>query len=144
MFRQLQRRTTATPAYRGETEGEFLGLDASGQAVTIIKRDAETRISFLDRKSEDHILIVETVQAQPAHSFKDELNQNVLCENIIPLVIYFLRHLPCVDAERRALLAIQMQADNLCVVKTRPISKPLLKFRRSLNLANFDRYRHDL
>jgi hypothetical protein len=127
-----------------DTEAELLGLDASGQAVTIIKCDAKTQISFLDLKPEDCILMVETVQAQPIHSFKDELDQNVLRQHIVPLVIYFLRHLPCVNAKRRASLAIQMQADNLCVVKTGPISKPLLKFRRPLDLANFDGHRQDL
>jgi hypothetical protein len=120
-----------------QTEGDVFGLNTSGQAVTIIKRDPKTKIGFVDGKSENYVLVVETIQAQSTHSVKDKLDHNVLRQHIVSLVIYFLRHPPCVDAQRRASLSIQVQADDFRIVKTGPVSKPLFEFRRPLDSADF-------
>ena len=46
---------------RGDADGHSLGLDTSSQAVTVIERQSETRIGFLNFKSENHILVIGTI-----------------------------------------------------------------------------------
>jgi hypothetical protein len=112
-------------------DGHARGFDTSSQAVTVIKRQPKARIRFLNFKAEDHILVAETIETETGYSFQNELDDDVLREHIVSLLIHFFRHFPCVDAQRRVSLAIQVQADNLRVVKIGPISKPIVKFSRS-------------
>src|ERR1700678_1260832 len=132
LFQGLRRLT------RRQTERHAPGLDSSGQTVTVIKCQPKARIRFLNFNPEDHILVAETIETQTRYSFQNQLDDDVLREHIVSLLIHFFRHVPCVDAQRRTSLSIQVQADNLRVVKIRPISKPIVKFSRSRNFLDFD------
>jgi hypothetical protein len=64
-------------------EGQLLGFDASSQAVTVIKRHPKARIRF-HFKPENYILMAETVQTQTGYGFQNELDDDVLCQHIVP------------------------------------------------------------
>src|SRR6202041_1800599 len=115
----------------GKRERPPRALNSPSKAVTVIGRQPKARIRFCNFKPGFHILVAETIETEIRYSFQDELDDDVLREHIVSLLIHFFRHLPCVDAQRRTSLAIQLKVYNPRGVKIRPISKRIVKFSRS-------------
>src|SRR5438477_3058530 len=106
-------------------------------AVASLKDQPKTRFDFLNVNAENNVLAAETVQSEFGYIFEDELDHKVFRPHVVSVLIYFLGHLPGMDAHRRVSRAVQVKTNNFCVVKNRPISKPIMKLGGPFHSCNF-------
>src|SRR6266498_5100777 len=73
-------------------QGNLLGFDISSHAVAVVKCYPEAGVGFLNSEAENDVLVIKTTKVKSSYSLKDELNHNMLCQDVVPLLIDFLRH----------------------------------------------------